>query len=236
MMKYAALAVCCLAGIFPFATPGARAGQMVLSGMMTGAGMVSVNVQSFQDQKFTTTIRQKYDFSCGSAALATLLLYTYHIPASETSVFADMYLNGDRQVIQQSGFSLLDMKEYLSRQGLPSGGFRAPLEKVAEIRIPAIVLINEHGYKHFVVLRGIRDGRVLLADPAIGLRSVSIAEFRQQWSGIFFIILAHLATARAGFNDGQDWAAEPGAPVDLSRFMVNLATLEQVRVPDLKSF
>lgn len=235
-MKRFFLAAGLLAASLPFIPVGAQAGQIGLNGLATGAGTAIVDVQSFQARKFTTTIRQEYDFSCGSAALATLLLYTYHIQASETSVFSSMYLNGDRQAIQKSGFSLLDMKEYLSRQGLPSGGFRAPLEKLATLKIPAIVLINEHGYKHFVVLRGIRNGQVLLADPAIGLRTVSVSGFRKQWSGIFFIILARLDAARAGFNDGQDWSTEPDAPLDISRFMVNLATLQQVGVPDLSRF
>ncbi len=231
-MKLPTLAVRGLALLLPLAPACAQAGQISLNGMTIGAGAANLNVQSFQARKFTSTVKQQYDFSCGSAALATLLLYTYHVPASESSVFKSMFLNGDRQAIEKSGFSLLDMKDYLSRQGIPSDGFRAPLEKLAEIKIPAIVLINENGYKHFVVLRGIRNGQVLLADPAIGLRTVSVTNFSKQWSGIFFIILDHIKIARAGFNDGQDWSGEPGAPFDLTRFMVNLATLQQVSVPD----
>ncbi len=235
-MKHTALAAGLLAILLPLAPPCAQAGEITLNGMTTGAGTANITVQSFQARKFNTTIKQQYDFSCGSAALATLLLYTYHIQASESSVFTSMFLNGNREAIQKSGFSLLDMKEYLARQGIPSGGFRAPLEKLAEVSIPAIVLINENGYKHFVVLRGIRNGQVLLADPAIGLRTVSVFQFRQQWSGIFFIITTNLAVARAGFNDGQDWSGEPSAPLDISRFMVNLATLQQVSVPDTLRF
>jgi predicted double-glycine peptidase len=206
----------------------ASAGQIALNGLAIGSGSADISVQSFEARKFSTTIQQKYDFSCGSAALATLLLFTYHIPATETSVFADMYLNGDQKAIQAHGFSLLDMKDYLTRHKIPSGGFRAPLATLAKIRVPAIVLINEHGYKHFVVFRGIRDGNVLLADPAIGLRTVSVGEFTQQWTGIFFIVLTDLPVARASFNDNQDWSGEPGAPLDISRFMVDLATLQQV--------
>ena len=215
---------------------GAHAGQISFTGLTTGSGYAVFSEQSFQERKFSTTIKQKFDFSCGSAALATLLLFTYHMPETETSVFVDMYNNGDQKAIQQSGFSLLDMKEYLSRRGIPSGGFRAPLAKLAEIRVPAIVLINEHGYKHFVVLRGIRNGNVLLADPAIGLRTVSVHDFEKQWSGIFFIVLTDLPAARAGFNDQQDWSADPGAPIDLSRFMINLATLQQVTMPNPMRF
>jgi len=215
---------------------GAHAGQISFNGLTTGSVNAVISLQSFQERKFAATIKQKYDFSCGSAALATLLLFTYHMPETETSVFIDMYNNGDQNEIRQSGFSLLDMKEYLSRHGIPSGGFRAPLAKIAEVRVPAIVLINENGYRHFVVLRGIRNGNVLLADPAIGLRTVSVHNFEKQWSGIFFIVLTDLPAARAGFNDEQDWSSEPGAPIDLSRFMVNLATLQEVTMPNPTRF
>ncbi len=228
-----------LAGVLALALPGAhaaRAGQISLNGMTIGAGNATLAVQSFQERKFSTTFKQQYDFSCGSAALATLLLFTYHQPATESSVFINMFVNGDQPVIEQSGFSLLDMKNYLTRHGIPSGGFRAPLAKLAEIRVPAIVLINENGYKHFVVLRGVQDGNVLLADPALGLRMESVSAFQKQWSGIFLIILSDLKDARAGFNDSEDWDAEPLAPVTLSRFMINLATLQQVSVPDASRF
>jgi predicted double-glycine peptidase len=214
----------------------AQAGQIFLNGLAVGGGNLDINVLSFQERKFKTTVKQEYDFSCGSAALATLLTFTYHKPSTETEVFTSMFLNGDQPVIEKHGFSLLDMKNYLTRIGLPSGGFKASLSKLAEIRMPAIVLINEHGFRHFVVIRGIQNGQVLLADPAIGLRTESIHDFKQQWSGIFLIILANVHAAQASFNGEQDWSGEPGAPLDLSRFAVKLSTLEQVMIPDPYKF
>ena len=214
----------------------AQAGQVFLNGLAVSGGNLDVNVVSFQGRKFKTTVKQEYDFSCGSAALATLLTFTYHKPSTETQVFTSMFLNGDQPVIEKHGFSLLDMKNYLTRIGLPSGGFRASLSKLAAIRMPAIVLINEHGFRHFVVIRGIRNGQVLLADPAIGLRTESTHDFQQQWSGVFLIILADVHAAQASFNGERDWSGEPGAPLDLSRFAVNLSTLQQVMIPDPYKF
>jgi uncharacterized protein len=227
------LAVAACAGL---GMPCAQAGQIYLNGQTIGAGNATISVKSFQERKFSTTIKQEYDFSCGSAALATLLTFSYQKPVVESDVFASMFLNGNQAEIRQYGFSLLDMKEYLSRQGLPSGGFKAPLSKLAEVRVPAIVLINEHGYRHFVVIRGIEDNKVLLADPAIGLRAESIPDFQKQWSGIFFIILTDVQTAQANFNGTDDWSAQPDAPLGLSRFAVNLITLQQVTIPTTTRF
>lgn len=209
---------------------GAKAGQIYFDGIALGAGTATVKVQSFQAQKFSTTIHQQYDFSCGSAALATLMTFTYQRPTTEAEIFASMYENGDQPAIREYGFSLLDMKNYLARIGLASGGFRAPLSKLVEVHIPAIVLINEHGYRHFVVIRGVTDDKVLLADPAVGLRTESIPAFQREWSGIFFIILAQVKLAQAGFNGDEDWNTQPGAPLELTRFALDFAMLQKVTI------
>lgn len=208
-----------------------QAAQFSLNGLALGTGNATVNVQSFQSMRFAETIHQQYDFSCGSAALATLLTYAYGIPTTEHTVFLSMIDHGDKQAIERYGFSLLDMKNYLTREGLPSGGFRAPLAKLAELKIPAIVLINVHGYRHFVVLRSIEDGRVLLSDPALGTRAEDVATFRRQWSGIFFLILAKAQVAQKSFANRGLWKGVPPTPVGIARYMLTLTQLQQVTVP-----
>ena len=44
-----------------------------------------------------------------------------------------MFENGDKEVIAKTGFSLLDIKNYLTRRGLESNGYRAPLERLAAV-------------------------------------------------------------------------------------------------------
>src|ERR1700710_2401501 len=73
-------------------------------------GEYHVHVASMLARKFGTVIRQQYDFSCGSAALATVLHYHYGLPRGETDVFAGMWQDGDQANIRKVGFSLLDMK------------------------------------------------------------------------------------------------------------------------------
>ncbi len=209
----------------------ARAAQIQISGPIAGipGGMSpTVTVQSYQARRFSAVIPQRFDYSCGSAALATLLTYSYGMPVGEMPVFQSMIVHGNRDLIEKYGFSLLDMKDYLQRVGLPSGGFRAPLSKLASVGVPAIVLVNERGYHHFVVITGIEDGRVLLADPAVGMRSERVGVFQGQWSGIFFLILNHATEARAGFNQEQNWSLAPQAPGSLTRFMLDLTELRQV--------
>ncbi|MGH7122512.1 MAG: C39 family peptidase [Acetobacteraceae bacterium] len=204
--------------------------QIQISGAIAGIPGISptLKVESFQARRFSAVVPQRFDYSCGSAALATLLTYSYDMPVDEMSVFRSMIARGNKALIQKEGFSLLDMKEYLARRGLPSGGFRAPLTKLESVGVPAIVLINERGYRHFVVVTGIEDGRILLADPAVGLRSDPIGAFERQWSGIFFLILDHVKEARVHFNAPRAWAVAPEAPFGLARFMVDFSTLRQI--------
>lgn len=161
---------------------------------------------------FRTTLHQKFDFSCGSAALATLLTYQYGRPVDEATVFQAMYAAGDQAKIRVEGFSLLDMKRYLDAHGYRSDGVQVSLDELTAARVPAIALISDNGYKHFVVVKGRQGDRIVLGDPALGTRIVTREQFESLWQGgIFFVIRDHRELAR--FNDPADWHARLLAPL-----------------------
>ncbi|MEP6899489.1 MAG: C39 family peptidase [Rhodanobacter sp.] len=175
-------------------------------------GTYSMHLTSLKEARFRNTIRQKYDFSCGSAAVATLLSYQYGYPVNEQAAFVQMYTHGDRQKISREGFSLLDIKRYLQSNGFDADGFQLPLEKLQQEGLPAIVLIDEKGYHHFVVVKGLRNGRVLIGDPAIGTRSIPVAQFDQVWKNKLMFVI-HNRREWASFNRADDWRAAPFAPL-----------------------
>lgn len=184
----------------------------------TGAGDVTLPVTSIRESRLAGTLLQQYDFSCGSAAIATLLTHHYATPIDEQTVFNRMYALGDQPKIQREGFSLLDMKRFLASLGFEADGFEQPLHKLQEARIPAIVLINRNGYQHFVVIKGLQGDRVLVGDPSQGTRAMSVREFESQWqSRLLFVI--HNRMEQARFNLAQDWRVAPRAPLgsDMAR-------------------
>ncbi|MBS0315892.1 MAG: C39 family peptidase [Proteobacteria bacterium] len=175
---------------------------------------VAMPVVSIKHARVATTLQQQYDFSCGSAALATLLTYQYDYPVTERAVFDEMFAYGDKAKIEREGFSLLDMKRYLADHGFDADGFNQPLNKLLEARLPAIVLINQHGYHHFVVIKGLDAQRVLIGDPASGTRAMARSEFEKIWEGHLLFVI-HNRMDKARFNLAIDWHAAPRGPLDM---------------------
>lgn len=172
-----------------------------------------VPVASLQARKFNTVVKQQYDFSCGSAAVATLLHYHYNDPQGEADVFRGMWAGGDQAQIRKVGFSLLDMKRYLASRGMRADGYKVTLQDIEKRGIPGVVLITVKQYRHFVVLKGINKGEVLIGDPSLGLRTMSIAEFSKVWNGIYFVINNNISAAQRAFNVDAQWASFSRSPI-----------------------
>jgi uncharacterized protein len=119
-----------------------------------GGARFTVPVASIKEIRFRTTLRQQYDFSCGSAAVATLLTHHYGQAVSEQDVFQQMFERGNQDKIRKEGFSLLDMKLFLAARGFQADGFKLPLQKLVDAKLPAIVLVSENGYHHVIVIKG----------------------------------------------------------------------------------
>lgn len=197
-----------------------------------------VAVHTWKDIPFRSVVHQRYDFSCGSAALATMLRFHYGVMVDEPSVFQAMWKVGDQAKIRKVGFSLLDMKRVLHAHGYEADGFRLTLDQLQHAGVPAIALITVGPYKHFVVIKGVRDGRVLVGDPALGLKVYKQADFVKIWNGVVFLIHDGV-TKPPAFNRDFEWKPWAMAPLDggLDRFTVTTLTeglppVYQIRNPN----
>lgn len=223
-----------LAAIFLFGSLSApaHAGQVSISAAGISA---TIPLISLKEARFQRVIRQQYDFSCGSAALATLLTHHYGRPTTEEQTFRSMYESGDHEAIRKSGFSLGDMQRYLDQRGIRADGYRMSLDKLAEIGIPAITLINTKGYNHFVVIKGIKGGEILVGDPALGLKAIPRAEFEAMWKNVMFVIRDDVDPARQAFNLGEEWAVQRKAPFGTALSRHGLSTFF-IALPGLNEF
>ena len=231
VMKHAVLTLCALGalispiGLSPAAYAAQGAGVVVqqetttvpetfpeqeitLSSTSAGNGereSVDVPVISWRDMPFQTVKKQALDYSCGSAALSTLLTYVYGNKTAEGAVFKAMFDSGDQKKIQREGFSLLDMSNYLNSRGYKSTGYKVGLESVEKNKIPFIALINDAGYNHFVVVKSVKGPYVLVGDPNKGNVIHPRKSFETMWNGIALVVTNNARKARSVFDNEREW-------------------------------
>lgn len=139
-------------------------------------------IKPYSEFKFENIVHQAYDYSCGSAALVTVMNNYLGVQVTEEQAMEGMLAYGERdKIIARRGFSLLDMKRYVHSVGADAAGFRADMKDLGELKQPGIVPIDYAGFKHFVVVRGVRNGRVFIADPSVGHIVFSTEEFATLW-------------------------------------------------------
>jgi len=143
-------------------------------------------VRSLLEMRRQNVVIQSWDLSCGAAALATLLRYEFGEPVTEKEIARGLmgrgeYVQHPELVQVREGFSLLDLKRYVQTRGYKGTGLgKLDLDDLIE-RAPVMVPVNALGYNHFVIFRGIKGNRVMLADPAWGNRTMTIDKFQRMW-------------------------------------------------------
>jgi predicted double-glycine peptidase len=186
-----AIALACV----PLAAPAAETPQARAS-FATGTSRVTMPLRSFRELRDQGIVKQRLDYSCGPAALATLLTYTWNDPASEIQIIHGILLHleqGQEAVRRKEGFSLLDLQRVAQARGYKAQGFRIAPEYLDKLAGPVIVFIRPRGFEHFAVFKGMRGGRVHLADPSLGNMRRARYDFLPMWlgddgKGIVFVV------------------------------------------------
>lgn len=189
--------------------PVAQAGD-IESG---AAGSFNFPVTSMRERPLKTVVLQQYDFSCGAATVAMLLTYHYKMPTTEEDAFIAMYNAGDQEKIQQEGFSFLDMRNYMKSRDLNAAGFELTLDEIQELGVPTIALITLNGYRHFVLIKGIKDDRILIGNSAIGLMAMERDKFEAIRDPVVVLIRNKAKLGRNSFNLASEWSVKPKAPL-----------------------
>lgn len=143
-------------------------------------------VKSLLEMRQDRVVVQKWDLSCGAAALATILHYQHDDPVPEREIAMTLmqrheYLKHPVLVQIRQGFSLLDLKRYVDNRGYEGIGYGKLTVQDLIQYAPIMVPVNFHGYNHFVVFRGVHGEQVLLADPAWGNRTLGVEKFERAW-------------------------------------------------------
>lgn len=172
------------------ALPGVHAADIQFAGVLPNGAMFTKSVESMTEGRFRHVVRQYTDYSCGAAALATILRYAYRLDADEATVIEGMMMVSDPEIVRERGFSLLDIKQYVESLGMRGRGYRVDEDRLRSLRVPAIVLMDVAGFRHFVVLKQVQGDMVEIGDPMLGNRSIPLDEFMAGWpSRAVFVVI-----------------------------------------------
>ena len=160
----------------------------------TSAKETIVKRHTLKELRDQYVVKQQLDYSCGAAALATLMVYYYGENTSEKEILGllstriETMTEEERARKTRIGFSLLDLKVVAQQKGYRAAGFKLTVDQLPQLLAPVIVHVRPLGYYHFAVLRGVAGDRVYLADPGRGNLRMSIERFLDEWDGIVFVL------------------------------------------------
>ncbi len=118
-------------------------------------------------------ILQSEAAECGLACLA--MVASFHGRVTDLSALRQLFN------ISIKGVTLAHLLQLAQRLGLESRPLRVELEDLPQLQTPCILHWDT---VHFVVLKQARRGRLVIYDPAVGERHLSLAEASSHFTGV----------------------------------------------------
>jgi uncharacterized protein len=139
-----------------------------------GGHFSSHTVRHWKSMRDDGITKQDKDFSCGAAALATLLNGFYGQSLTEESILKALD-KGDKSA------SFEDMAKAMSQFGFRATGYATNYEQLSQLKRPVVVYLKHEKNDHFSVIRGIDKDSVWLADSSLGNRRYTKSQFLEMW-------------------------------------------------------
>jgi ATP-binding cassette, subfamily C, bacteriocin exporter len=131
---------------------------------------------------------------CGPAALATVAgHYGLDLSVAHLAELMDTDLQGN---------TLSDILNAAQLLGFEGSCGQVKYGLLDSIPLPAIVHLSRPPYGHFVTVHRVLKSRVTVADPALGLRTMSRANFENEWTGRAIIL-----SPTSSFIPSRDYSA-----------------------------
>jgi ATP-binding cassette, subfamily B, bacterial CvaB/MchF/RaxB len=156
---------------------------------------------------------------CGLACIAMIARYHGH----------DVDLNGLRQrfPLSLSGVSLRNLMSLADQLGLSSRPLRVELAALSKVQAPCIL---HWDLNHYVVLRTITAKFAIIHDPALGIRTLSLADVSKHFTGVVLELTRaanfQQVKARAPIRLSSLWSQMTGLSGALLQVMLLSAALQ----------
>ena len=149
---------------------------------------IKKGVISWIEIKNKNLTRQKYDYSCGSASLSTILKYYYYQNISEKQILESvMKMKGItkenivKKYKEDNGLSFLDLSSFVKDKGFKALGLALDMDALKKLQIPVILYVKIRKSEHFTVYKGMDDRYAYLADPTMGNTKVRLSKFKEMF-------------------------------------------------------
>jgi len=145
----------------------------------------SISPRSWKEIRNQNVIMQQYDYSCGAAALATIIKYYWGDQATERQFLETILELLNEEELKdrvENGLSMTDLRRAAVKEGYLSSIGKRDFADLFELKVPVIVRIVDGDFEHFVILRGIATDRVFLADPIRGNIRITVTKFLDMWN------------------------------------------------------
>jgi len=134
----------------------------------------NLNSTSWYELQFDNIIKQKFDYSCGAASLATIINYFNKLKVTEIEIL--------KSITDPKTISFNDLKSISELYGFNTYGLEIDHHQLQQLKIPAIIYIKDNKIDHFTVYVGVDSLKnIYLADPTWGHTKLSEENFIKNW-------------------------------------------------------
>lgn len=173
-------------------------------------------ITPYRTLRYEGVIGQTNYYTCGPAAVATLLTHYYGQPTAESEILelSEKAMAGSGKSPEEKGVTALALRQALADKGIQARGMRLTLASLADYfrkgGLPVVLHVTKP-QMHYVLAVGMVGDWVILADPSWGRRIQPLGALvnEQGFSGVTLVPLPPenlISTAKEQQSETLRWA------------------------------
>jgi len=188
----------------------------VLSLACVAPPTIAVPITPYRTLRYEGVIGQTSYYTCGPAAVATLLTHYYGQPTAESEILelSEKAMEGSGKSPEQRGVTAFALRQALANKNIQARGMRLTLASLRNYfrqgGLPVVLHVTKP-QMHYVLAVGIVGDWVILADPSWGRRIQPLRALveEQGFSGVTLVPLPPenlISTAKEQQSETLRWA------------------------------